>query len=109
MRNKWYETIIAYAEGREVQYRIMAKEAVGEWTTWVGDPRTGATPHFNRPDLEWRVAPTLIYQWVLVNKDGEYMVTSEHHAEHDPELLQYKSIGFRIVQRVEESKVEREA
>lgn len=49
MRHKHYEAIVAFAEGKEIQW----KDAKGKWVDWNSAENS---PSFN-PDTAWRVKP----------------------------------------------------
>lgn len=66
-RHKYYDAIMAWAEGGYVQYRI---EGTSNWYGW--ESHASDTPNFNETSLEWRRKPKRFEEWrgVILDQNG---------------------------------------
>ena len=52
-KHKWYDVIVAWAEGKEIQFRPMGKSD----HIWSNYPLQKSSPDFNIETYEWRIKP----------------------------------------------------
>lgn len=79
-RHKLAEVIIAWAEGKDIQFRYPddAQMKLREWTTFV---HSISQANFNGDEIEWRIKPEKTVGWVNVYADlpffGDLHTTEE--------------------------------
>jgi len=70
-RHKHYDVIVAWAEGKEIQFREKPSDVWNDFKTW------DAAPTFHS-ELQYRIKPEpdVVKEW-RTNKYGECLVSSE--------------------------------
>lgn len=75
-KHRWYDVIVAWASGEEIQYRLPGGY---DWKTYnrhtyVSTGYESSQPDFSDSDYEWRIKPKTItnkYRMALVNSFGD--------------------------------------
>lgn len=102
-KHKWFNEIIAFAEGKEIQYRFTDDK--GYSSVWY-DVNSDFTPSFNAKNHEFRAKPETdyLYQWEIQDKHtGEFLLS--HHVRAEVELGKYKNKQrYFVIGRYEKSK-----
>lgn len=97
MRHKHYDVIVAFAEGRAVQYRA---DASGTWRDWVDDL---CSPPFNsRSHTEYRIKPQKAWRWVVSPVDNPNDLTITHNHFNNPEQVHkdFNAVNWSVHQPV---------
>lgn len=89
-KHRWYDVIVAWASGEEIQYQIGGSK---DWNTfcWGID----AVPGFNNEETEWRIKPRTVtkrYRMALVRDYGVVSVDITNSSLDDP--IEYNIQGF---------------
>jgi hypothetical protein len=104
MKHKYYDVILAWANGEPIQNRLLNSY---EWTDLI--PKTGWVPAFNSDQLEWRVKPkpkVIKYRLALMkNSFSNYIKLIQEgpsptlHASH-PEFVKWMTdwVEYEIIE-----------
>ncbi len=98
MRHKYYDVIVAWAEGKEIQYRHKHHYKSGKWII-VKPENFSNSPNFSNDDVEWRIKPeikTLKYRVALVHqfkdkniKELEFYIPEDMVQEPDSNFIRW--------------------
>lgn len=80
-KHKWYDVIVAWAEGKTIQYKDVR---VAGTTSWNDVPAMG-TPRFDEIRCDWRVKPERKVGWINIYRtsDGQDTVGKLHSTKED--------------------------
>jgi hypothetical protein len=112
MKHKYYDVIMAWAEDKPIEFRIVyGDNTKSDWICFddVGD--TKKSPNFDSGTIEWRVKPqtkTIKYRLALMSYKSEryytavFTMSEEHLIEFENSTNFVKWISDWIEQEVEE-------
>ena len=93
MRHQNYDVIVAWAEGKPIQYRFVSFDSDGTWFDYINTNLeegtfTGVSPRFQDPSLNWRIKPktvTVRYRLALIKRrhNGDYDVMACKYSDQD--------------------------
>jgi hypothetical protein len=81
-KHKWYDVMVAYANGEPIQCFLLDKNPEGKWIDYSDSIHPECMPSFNNPMYSWRVKPTIITKWQFLYKqhdESEWKLSTQYY------------------------------